>query len=481
MKNTPPALPTFSEIASLTLPQMGLMLCHLAMSLTDMWVVGRLDNATLAALGMVSQIFGLLMLLTSIVGSGCMAVVSQSLGAGRVLRARRYAGLILGLSFTVGSGIALLGLLTLPLLLTVLAPGSVVQAASLHQGLSQDLHQALRIFALASLCQLPFYYCLIMMNSLFRAHKMVWLPFATLCVMAAANLAGSAGLGLGLWGLPHLGYVGVAAATLGSTVLGAGLNLALITGKGILCRQSFASWRWNKVAYVRLLRIGGPATLGHLAVQIGGLALLSCLAALPQGAVAAVAGMTLGLRVQGILLFPTAALGMTLTILTGHMLGARHKAQVYAFGKQAAVWTGLIMAVCALGLYLCRRMVAEFFSLDAVVVQQAEQYLLFACIGLPLQNAAQMLHAVFAGAGATRLPCLASCAGLWLVGIPLAYALGHGLQWGATGVYTGMVCGHIVMALWTFRMYRQREWLPTYPKDWSKACARARKTPFPCA
>lgn len=88
------ALPTARELVSLTVPQLGMMLCHLAVSMTDLWVAGRLDASVQASLGIVSQVFTLLMLITSLAGSGCLTTISQALGAGLEQRARRYAALI---------------------------------------------------------------------------------------------------------------------------------------------------------------------------------------------------------------------------------------------------------------------------------------------------------------------------------------------------------------------------------------------------
>ena len=93
-----PSMPDLGEVLALTLPQMGLMLCHLAISMTDIWAAGMLGAEAQASIGVVTQIFTLLMLLTSLIGSGCMATVSQSLGAGLEQRAHRYAGLIVLLS-----------------------------------------------------------------------------------------------------------------------------------------------------------------------------------------------------------------------------------------------------------------------------------------------------------------------------------------------------------------------------------------------
>lgn len=441
-------LPSNRELTALTIPQMGLMACHLCISLTDMWVAGQIDAATLSALGVVSQIFSLLMLLTSLVGSGCMATVSQAVGGGKHLRASRYAALVLGCCLALGCVVAVLALFCLPVLLHWLVQDAALRAI-------------VRIFAVAYCCHLPFFFGMIMMNSLFRAHKMVWLPLATLALVAAINYVGSVGFGLGQWGLPKLGYAGVAWATVASGLAGFICNVKLIIRKHIVHRESLAPWRWARVALPRLWRIGIPAALGHMAGHVGSLALLACLSSLPH-AVDAVAGMTLGLRVLGVLLFPVAGLGFTLTICSGHLLGARQAESAYRLGLRLAWCTGIFLSICATALYARHAQVARWFSTDAATLHEAGLFLLFGCISLPLQGVGQMLHAVFAGAGCTRLSSLTSCAGMWLVAVPLAFVLGQGLNLGAQGVYIAMALGHMVTALWTWRLYRQQKWLNTF-------------------
>ncbi len=88
------------------MPQLGLMLCHMGMSMTDVTITGLISPAAQASLGVVGQVFTLLMLVASLVGSGCLAAVSQALGMGLARRAARYAALIVVLALFVGGQLA---------------------------------------------------------------------------------------------------------------------------------------------------------------------------------------------------------------------------------------------------------------------------------------------------------------------------------------------------------------------------------------
>ena len=56
------------EVVLLTVPQLGLMLCHMGMSMTDVAVTGLISPAAQASLGAVGQVFTLLMLVASLAG-----------------------------------------------------------------------------------------------------------------------------------------------------------------------------------------------------------------------------------------------------------------------------------------------------------------------------------------------------------------------------------------------------------------------------
>ena len=438
-------LPSGKELFRLALPQAGLMLCHLVISMTDVWTTGRLGAEAQAATGVVTQIFALLMLLTSLIASGCLTTVSQSLGAGLEKRANRYAGLILMLSAVTGSVVATAALMLAPLLFHVMS-------------VSDGLRPALSTFFQAYCCQLPFYYMLIMMNSIFRAYRKVFLPLLTLLVMMLANLIGDLGFGLGYFGFPAFGTAGVAWTTFACAVLGLGSNLALARHYGLLRRSTFAPWRWNRRAVPYLFRVGMPAAAGQIITHAGSLTTLVIIGLLP-GSTDILAGMSVGGRVQGMLMFPLAAVNMSVVILSGHLLGSGARDGLYNFGRRTALRTGLMLLPPALLLYLLREPAASCFSADPSVLQQASTFLVFACLSIPFTAMTGMMNALFSGAGATILSCRIGAVTCWVVGIPLSLTLGPGLHFGAAGVYAAGTMAQIVAFLWTLRIFREKKWL----------------------
>ena len=439
------ALPSKAELFRLALPQMGLMLCHLVISMTDVWAAGKLGAEVQAATGVVTQIFALLMLLTSLIASGCLTTVSQSLGAGLELRANRYAGLIIMLSALTGSAVAVLALLFSPVIFHVMA-------------ISEELRPALSTFFQAYCCQLPFYYVLIMMNSIFRAYKNVLLPLLTLLIMAAANVFGDLGFGLGWLGLPSFGAAGIAWTTFACAVLGLLSNLCLARRYGLLRKTTFAPWRWNRRAMPYLFRVGMPAAAGQIITHVGSLTTLTIVGLLP-GSTDILAGMSVGGRVHGLLLFPLAALNMSVAILSGHMLGSGAQSLLYRFGLKTALCTGLGLLPPSLLLWILRDPATALFSSDPAVLSQASVFLLFACLSGPFTAMTGMMNSLFSGAGATVLSCRVGAVTCWIVGIPLSLALGVVLGMGATGVYAAGAAAQMAAFFWTLRIFHEKKWL----------------------
>ena len=421
------------------------MLCHLVISMTDVWTAGKISPEAQASIGVVAQIFSLLMLLTALAASGGMATVSQSLGAGLPLRANRYAGLIIMLAASMGTFVAVLALASRPLLFRVM-------------GISDELQPVLSVFFTAYCCQLPFYYVLIMVNSIFRAYKKVLFPLLTLLFMTLVNLTGDLGFGLGYFRLPEFGASGIAWTTFACAVLGLMSNIVLAVRYGLLHRRTFAPWRWNRRAMPYLFRVGLPSAAGHIITHLGSLTTVAIIGLLPNNT-DTLAGMSVGGRIHAILMFPLGALNMSMVIVSGHLLGGGERSGLYLFGCRAMVRLGLALVPPSLLLWLLREPAAALFSSDAAVLEQASLFLLFACLYGPLTGMTGMMNAIFSGAGATILSCRVGAATCWLVGIPLSLALGLWMNLGASGIYASGAVTQTVAFLWTWHIFHEKKWL----------------------
>lgn len=435
----------FKEILRLTFPQLGLMLCHLAISMADIWCAGKIDSSLQASLGIISQINTMLMLLTSFIAGGCMAAISQSLGAKLHKRAKRFAGLIILLAAVSGTGIAFAAFL-------------LEEQAYKILKIAPELLPGTKVFYLTAVLSLPFTYLLIMINSVFRAYKKVWLPFFTLLAMTGMNFIGNLGFGLGRFGFPEFGIHGMAWTTFACAVFGFFCNVFLAVRYKIIEKTSFAPWKWNKKAMPGLFKIGMPAAFAQILSHAGSLLLLSVIGLIPHNT-AILAGMSIALRIHSMLLFPLGAVNMSIVILSGYMLGAGKKSELIRFSAKTAAAAAAFTLFPASALWLLREPAAAFFTGSGPVQAQTELFLTFLCASAPFSAAAGILTGVFAGTGATVLSAKITVIQHWLISLPLSYCLAVHLQWGACGICAADLTGKILSFILAIYAYRSQKWL----------------------
>ncbi|MBA4358545.1 MAG: MATE family efflux transporter, partial [Desulfovibrio sp.] len=259
---TDPGQNTTRLIWSLSWPQVLMMVFHFLIGFVDVWVAGRIDYRMQASLGIITQsLFFFLVIATAVAGGG-VAAISQSLGAGRTLRAERYIGLCLIVAVVFGLLFPLVGL---P------AKGLFVRLLQVPQDIAPLTEYVLEVF----LYTLPPYYLLIVQNAVFRARKQVMVPLYAMILVTVVNTLGDLGLGLGLWGLPRLGIKGVVWATFWSISLGAAFGLFMLRRDGTLRRQIFAPWRWVRCASPYLFKVAWPAGLMQVVWHSGYLVLFA--------------------------------------------------------------------------------------------------------------------------------------------------------------------------------------------------------------
>ena len=442
---TEPVLNTTRLIWSLSWPQVLMMVFHFLIGFADVWVAGQIDYRVQAALGIITQSLFFFLVIAMAVAGGAVAAISQSLGAGRTLRAERYIGLCLLAAAVFGLVFPLAGL---P------ARGLFVRLLQVPQDIAPLTEYVLEVF----LYTLPPYYMLIVQNAVFRSRKQVMVPLYAMILVTIVNTVGDLGLGLGYWGLPKLGVKGVVWATFWSISLGAAFGLFMLWRDGTLRRQIFAPWRWVRCAFPYVFKVAWPAGLMQIVWHSGYLVLFAITASLPEGSVQALAGMSAGARVESILFLPAFALNLTASILVGHFLGAGKPEEAQRVGLRILL-IGLVgISVVTLLLWTVLDPVAGFLAPNPEVKAQALDYLTWNMLAIPFTLTTMILAGALGGAGATLYNLLGMGTGTWLVRLPLAFILGHLVLGRATGVWMSMLASQACQAAILYYIFTRRNW-----------------------
>ncbi|MFP4213250.1 MAG: MATE family efflux transporter [Desulfohalobiaceae bacterium] len=441
-------------IWSLAWPQILMMFFHFWIGFVDVYVAGKLNEQVQAALGIITQALFFFLIVAMALANGAVSAVSQSLGGRRYQRAQRYIGLALGLVFGASLVLALISLGIRDLFLDLMQ-------------VPLEIREVTDYFLLVYLLLLPVYYLFVVSNAVFRAQKRVHIPLLAMIICTVMNTLGDFGLGLGYWGLPQLGYPGLAWATFISVACGCLFNLVLLYRAGWLKLSAFPPWRWVKKGLPYLWSVAWPAGLMQALWQSAFLVLFAITASLPQGEITALAALTAGLRLESILFLPAVAFNMTAAILVGHYLGDGDLAGAKRIGfKTWALGCGLI-TICGALLWIWASALAGLLSPLPEVQAEIVNYLHFNILAIPFTATSLILGGVFIGAGATRYNMLAIGGTVWLVRLPLAFLLGHYILAQATGVWAAMLISQCVQA--SLMLYIFQRW------DWYRFSMQARK------
>jgi putative MATE family efflux protein len=435
----------YRTIWHLAWPQVLMMLFHFFIGLADVWVAGYINREVQASLGIITQSLFFLLVVATAMANGAVAAISQSIGAGLYKRVQRYVGLCLLLAALLGGVFLVLGLPFKDLLVSALQVPPTMRPITEY-------------FLTIYLYVLPPYYILIITNAIFRARQEVMFPLYCMILVTTTNTVLDIGLGLGWWGMPNLGFKGLAWATFGSITAGALLNLAVLWRKRLLNPSSFAPLRWMKRATPYLVKVAWPAGLMQIVWQSGYLVLYAITGSLPHGEVVALAGMSIGLRIEALLFLPAMAFSMTASILIGNYLGARQPEEAKRFGFRIL---GLGMVSICLFSIVIWQFVSPWVNLltrDAAVALQAVSYLKWNMLAVPFTLTSMILAGAFNGAGATLYNMIIMGAATWLLRLPLAYVLGHEVMDSAEGIWIAMFCSQVIQSTTLLYFFTFKNW-----------------------
>lgn len=433
------------EIWRLVWPQFLMMCFQFLVGLTDVWVAGKIHRDVQAVLGIITQCQFILLIVGTAMANASVAVMSQSLGANLPDRARRYAGLVLKIGLAFSLTALLLALLFRRRILSLLrVPAEILP-------LAED-------FWLVFLIALPSYYLLSLTGAMFRARKSVYIPLLTAAMAFVINAVASTGFGLGYWGLPALGARGIAWASFVSVTSMAAFNLLVLIRRGVITKQSFAPWFWEKRALPYLIKVAVPAGATQVSWQLGYLVLFGVTASLPYNSIDALAGMTAGMRVESILFLPAVAFNMTAATLVGHCLGAGNAAAAKGVSLRILLGGALFMSLAALCLWPFLKYVAAFIAPDLGAQGNALIYLRYNLLATPFSVISMCLAGTMIGAGAAVYSFIVFGAAIWAVRLPFAWLFGHVVWQTSEGVFMGMFISQVFQAGVMLYIFQTRDW-----------------------
>jgi multidrug resistance protein, MATE family len=434
---------TLKLAAPIALTQLG----QIAMMTTDLALIGRLGDASVAAAALAHTVYFISFTFGMGLVSAVAPLAAQAFGADQPHQVRR--------ALRTGLWVALL--ISLPTMLfplrgeqILLALGQAPATAHLAQlylfGLAWGIAPALWFMAIRGF-----------MGAVSRPEPALWITLAAIPANALLVYL----LIHGEWGLPRLGLFGAGIAT---TMVNCG---TLLAGLWFATRRlPFRTyhvlghlWRIDWRLMRRLAAIGTPIAVAFL-MEYG----LFAAAAILMGLIGtlALAAHQVALQVTAILFMVPFGIGLAATVRVGHAVGRNDGRAVRSAGLVAVLLGVALLAVLTLAVILSRFAIARFFfgsSGDVDAVALTATLLLVGATFFIADGIQTIAAGSLRGMNDTRVPLAFAAVSYWLVGFITACGLGFWTRLGAVGVWIGLSCGtalYAVLLLLRFRLLANR-------------------------
>lgn len=433
LKPKPSSSTSLISIWHLVWPQALMMMFQFLAGIIAVTVAGHINPHVQAAFGYITQCLFFLLVVGIAIANGGVAAMSQALGAKLPMRATRYVGLLVKASVLLG------------VIFLVLAYAGRHGLMWLLQVPDDVRPLTLELWSIF-LFLIPAQIFTTMSMAIFRSRKQVMIPLLVSVVVCVFNVFGDLGLGLGMFGMPNLGGRGIVLASLVALYTGAFVNLCFLIRYKILGPRSFAPMRWQKKALPYVAKVALPSGGLQVLWQLGYMLLFSITSTLPLDSISAVAGLTVGLRIEGMMFLPTMAFSATASILVGHSLGAGNKLEARDVGVKVICAGVLFMSSIGVVLYQFIPEMSALVAQDSSVRNVAALYLRYNILAVPFTGMSMIISGIMTGAGANIYTLFIYSGATWLVRLPLAWYLGHRIFQDASGVFIAMLASQVVQA-----------------------------------
>ncbi len=437
----------------LALPLILGNLAQAAIGATDLLYMGRLGSTELAAASLGLNFYIALM----IFGTGFITAVSPMIATER----GRFRHSVREVRRTVRQGFWLALIVSVPTLTILWFTEDMMRAI----GEPADLSRGAGVFVRGLEWSLVPYLCHLVLRQFISALERPFWTLIVLVVTIGANALLGWALIFGHLGVPALGLFGAGlAGTLADALLFVGMAI-LVTQHRHLRRYHLFGRLW----VADWPRLGALWALGFpIGITLGLEVTVFNAAVFIMGLIGrdALAANAVALQLASIAFMVPLGLAQTATVRVGIAYGARDRRGVTRAGWTAlGLSIGFAVAMAAVFTLCARILIGMFLDVsDATnrpVVDLAISFLGVAALFQVVDGVQAVGAGCLRGLQDTRWPMLYAAVGYWLIGIGVGLVLAFPAQMGGLGIWLGLACGLVVVAVLMLARWigRDRLWL----------------------
>jgi putative MATE family efflux protein len=324
---------------------------HMLVGLNDTYLANHLPEHAAdagAAVGTVTYFIWFIGLLVASIGAGSTALIARAKGARHKSLSNKVTGQSVSAAVILGIAVGLL---------MYLAARPIVEATQL-QGMGKSF--ALTYLRMLSTA-LPFTTLMFIAGACRRGGGDTLTPAIVMIVVDIVNMVSSFALTRGWWGLPVMGFVGIASGTIIAYIVGGVLEFLVVwfgtSGARLYLHRMRPHWHTIK----RLVRIGTPAGVEGLLAWIANFAVIAVINRMDATNAMSAAHMNT-IRLESISFLSGVAFATAAATMVGISLGRKDPARATRCALLAYAAGGGVMTLCGVLMITLGRYPAQWLS-----------------------------------------------------------------------------------------------------------------------
>jgi putative MATE family efflux protein len=426
------------QVFSLALPVVLSSLLQRSVGIVDIFLVGGLGAASIAAVGIAQIMVFVAMSVSWGINVGVTVLVSQLWGAGRRVEAAQAAYQAMALSIAAAGLIMYLGL-------------TFGSKAAVLLGADAEVHGILSDYTGIIFTYIFFTIAINVISGIMHGTGDTKTPLYSAFIVNILHVAVAYPLIYGYLGLPKLGVKGAAIAIAVSESMGA----TFLFARSLIKRYIIITRTLDLKLTTMTVRLGLPILFDRLLQNMG--SLLFAKVILLYGT-AVYAAHQVGLAIEAFSFMPGYGIAVAAATMVGQNLGAGRTADARLSAYEANRFAVFLMAAMGLVFFFFPYALLRAFTNDPEVIRYGILYMkIVAFAQIPLAIT-MVVGGSLRGAGDTGFIMFATIAGMWMVRLPVAAVLATLFKAPVRYVWSVMILDWLVrMGLLIWR-YRKESW-----------------------
>ncbi len=432
------------KLFSITWPIFVEMLLFMLLGSIDIFMLGRYSDNSVAAVGIVNQIMGMMNLIFGVITTGTMIIYAQYIGAKKSEKdIIRLSGASIGLNVVIGV------VVSLGLIVFRNAVLDFMNVAPELRGYSTDYLNIVGGFMFVQAIVSTF-------TAILRSHGATKICMYVTAGMNIFNVISNYILIFGNFGAPQLGVAGAAISTVVSKCL-ATVILGVYLFKHVLNNfkvKYFKKFPWDEVK--KIISLGAPAAgeqISYHCAKMVGTIILTYIS---------IDALTTNNYVNNVVMFVmlfAIATGQGTSIIVGRLIGQGENERAYKLCMTSLKKAFVVSTIMGILIASCGKFIFGLFTSNAEIIALGCSVLLVDVILEPGRVFNVVIINSLRAAGDVKFPVYIGICSMWFFGVGVAYVLSIPMEMGLVGMWIGLALDEWIRGIIMYSRWKSKKWI----------------------